>query len=181
MIRVFIGRDHLLDLGVVKIGTLLFMCIGLLSGCGNQEALETNRKKLMDGLEDHKIKQVTEEQIHATAYTEGQRIVNQLNQQTTAYWSSDNGREQLDSINKALDHIGIEFLMESSPNSLISGDERALLEAYVYSHEQGQNLHDNVQGTEGDVLLYTYPVISEGSFAGMWSVQLSRKTLVRNF
>lgn len=147
--------------------------------CGAPGEQDANRQKLLDGLSDHKIKRVTEEQIHAAAYQEGNAIVENFQDFELSYWQTQSGQNTLDSLNEVLGHGGFKLISDLTPASNVNGDEVALMEAYQYSSSQGQNLAENVQGSSGDYLLFTSPVVNEKGFLGMWSLLLSKKTLVR--
>ena len=161
---------------------LLFPVLLLvIAGCGTASEQEVNRKKLLDGLNDHRIKRVTEEQIHSEAYSQGDHIVDilEMEHDDTEYWLTLNGEAFLDSLNTSVAHGGIDLLTQNSPLSEINEDQRALLEAYQYSSNQGQLPGENVQTFQDDYLLYTSPVIRDSVFVGMWSILMSKKTLVR--
>ena len=152
------------------------------TGCGSASDQEVNRKKLLEGLNDHRIKRVTEEQIHSEAYAQGQHIVDILNmeQRDSEFWMMPNGQAFLDSLNELVSHDGIDLLTQNSPSTEINTEERALLDAYQYSSEQGQLPGGNVQAFQENYLLYTSPVIRDSVFVGMWRIRLLKKTIVRN-
>ena len=145
---------------------LLAILLLAVSACGTPSEQEVNRKKLIEGLNDHRVKRVTEQQIHTEAYAQGKRIVDvlDLKQQDTVFWSSSQGHAFLDSLNRSLAHGGIQLLTKNSMTSEVSEDQQAILEAYQYSNDQGQQPGDNVQTFEEDYLLYTAPIIKEKSF-----------------
>ena len=159
----------------------LFILILLLCGCGNATEHEATRKKLLDGLQDHRIKRVTQEQIHSAAYREGQRVIDILEKENreNTFWMTAEGKDFLDSLNRRLDHGGIALLSATTTLTEISAEQLALLEAYQYSSDQGQRPGDNVQTTQGDYLMYTSPVLKDDTLMAMWSIFLSRKTLVQ--
>lgn len=158
---------------------VLFLTV---SGCGTASEQEVNRKKLIEGLNDHRVKRVTEQQIHTEAYVQGKQIVEvlDLKQQDTLFWSSSQGRAFLDSLNGSFAHGGIQLLTKNFAAPEVNQDQQAILEAYQYSSDQGQLPGDNVQSFEDDYLLYTAPIIKDNVFIGMWSIKLSRKELVRS-
>ncbi len=160
---------------------LVYLFLFVLTACGAQEEQEANRKKLIEGLKDQKVKRVTEEQVHTAAYQEGNQLVQLLESRTgndLSWPETAPGKSYMDSLNQATGHGGIAFLSANSEN--MDEDQSALWEAYQYSAEQGQPVGENVQTASGDYLLYTYPVTQEGNLKGMWSLMLSRKSLIRN-
>ena len=179
----FVSSGNWLILSMVRSGTLQLLVLWLIAiGCGNPADQEAARKQLVDGLKDHKVTRVTQDQIHSAAYLEGQQIIDIITgkNQEIAAWNTPYGRQYLDSLNEARGHDGIELLSEATPSSAITENERALFEAYQYSTEQGQIPGDNVQRLQDEYLLYTFPIVEDSVFIGMWSLQLSKKTLIRN-
>lgn len=161
----------------------VYVIILILAGCWAPTEQQANRQKLMEGLKDQKVKRVTEEQIHTAAYQEGNRIIQSLKTKYRGDFSwpeSTPGKEFTDSLNAALNHGGIRFFSLTTAQNELDTDQAALWEAYQYSTEQGQPIGENVQNSTEDYLLYTYPEVDQEKFAGMWSIMLSRKTLVRN-
>lgn len=161
---------------------LFYLVILLLFACGDPSEQQANREKLIQGLDDHKVKQVTEEQIHSAAYQVGDQIIDLLNagSEDVQYWQSTAGQQFLDSLNTEMNHGGIKLIPEDTPAGDLTGNEKALFEAYLYSEEQGENLNQNVQSIGDQYLLYTYPVVQGKEFLGMWSLLLARKALVRD-
>jgi hypothetical protein len=161
----------------------VYLIILILAGCWAPTEQQANRQKLMEGLKDQKIKRVTEEKVYTAAYQEGSRIVESLRDKSRGnlLWSeSKSGKEYTDSLNAALSHGGIRFFSLTTDQNELDTDQKALWEAYQYSTEQDQPIVENVQTSSDDYLLYTYPEVKQGEFSGMWSILLSRKTLVRN-
>ena len=156
----------------------LYFCLLILWACGDPTEQQANREKLIEGLNDHRVKRVTEEQILSAAFAEGKRIMRQIDSvsREAAFWNSAEGRHWLDSVNTFFEHGGIKLVMTTGG---LSPTEAALLEAYQYSTEQGESLSENVQGISEQYVLYTHPVVEQQEFRGMWSLLLSRRTLIR--
>jgi len=152
---------------------LLYILLIVLSCCNTQEAQEANRQKLIEGLDDHRVKRVTEEQVMAAAFSEGKRFVGIL-------LENEAGEKEYfaDSLSKATSHGAFSYVKTGAALPSESR-ELALWEAYEYSIEQSQPVKDNVQNLSDDQLLYTYPVTIDGQLQGMWALKLSRKTLIR--
>ena len=156
---------------------LLFLII---LGCGNPGEQQANREKLIEGLDDHKIKRVTEDQIISAAYEQGNQIVDQLSVRAGDTLSQISiSQSWLDSLSSALNHQEIKLITPETPVSALSEYESALFDAYQFSARQGQVLKPNVQTVGDQFLLYTYPLEREQQLLGMWSILLSRKTLIR--
>lgn len=152
-----------------------------LLGCGDPSEQQATRQKLIEGLDDHKIKRITEDQILSAAYREGEKLVIQLDSLSgNDPLQPSFDRSKFDSLNDAVHHQGIRLVTFETPVSELSQHESALLEAYRYSAEQGQSLNQNVQIIDDQSLLYTHPLVRDNEFLGMWSLLLSRKTLVRD-
>ncbi len=159
-----------------------FFLIFLLS-CGDVAEKQAIRNKTKDGLRDHRIVRITEDQIINEAFIQGDNIIRQLEQQSKdfEYWQTVDGQSVLDSINRSIGHLGFFVISVAESPEKLSKEETALLEAYQYSSENGQDIHENLQSIEGDYLLFTLPISREGVFVGMWSLRLSKKNLIRNF
>jgi len=152
-----------------------------LASCGDPAEQQANREKLIEGLDDHKIKKVTEEQILSAAYQHGNRIIDLLDSlYGDSLYRASMSRLQLDSLNGVMNHQGFKLVTLATPLAELSEYELALFEAYQYSAQQGQTLNQNVQSIGDQYLLYTHPMVREKEFLGMWSFLLSRKTLIRN-
>ena len=150
-------------------------------GCGELNDNQANRQKIKDGIKDHQLKRVTKDQIINAAYDQGSNLVIQLEQQSTdiGYWQTSDGQSVLDSMNLSKGHNGFKLIPANEPPDRLSAEEIALMEAYQYSSENGQPDHENVQSIKSG-LLFTSPISNEGEFLGMWSLHLSKKTLIRN-
>ncbi len=159
---------------------LIYLGIAMLLACGDPGEQQANREKLIEGLDDHRVKRVTEEEILAAAFDQGRQIISQLEAQTTdpSFWTNQSGEHRLDSLNSNLGHLGIKMVTVEQSGGLTQA-EAALLDAYSYSAQQGEMPGDNVQNTSQNIL-YTKPVFDEQELIGMWSITLSKKTLVRN-
>ena len=155
----------------------------VLFSCVSPSEQQANKEKLLEGLKDHQVVRVTEEQIMAAAFEEGQEILDLIDSASTdlEYWDSAIGLQYLDSLNNAFDHGSIKMVATGYPTDDLGAEEMALLEAYLYSAEQGETLSNNVQRTaDGQFLLYTSPITGKAQFLGMWSIYISKKTLIRN-
>ncbi|GJM30543.1 MAG: hypothetical protein DHS20C17_31780 [Cyclobacteriaceae bacterium] len=165
------------------ISRFIYLLLIFLISCGAPDEQQANRQKLIEGLKDHKVKRATEDQVHSAAYQEGRRLTNYLNEKSggdLSWPSTASGKQYLDSLSTANNHGAFIFIASASTQDDLNTTQRALLDAYQFSAEEGHSLSENVQTTPGDFLLYTYPVTHDGQLTGMWSLLLSRKTLIRN-
>lgn len=163
--------------------SILWLLWSVLISCVSPSEQQANKAKLLEGLKDHQVVRVTEEQIMAAAFEEGQKVLDLIDSASTdlEYWNSTIGLQYLDSLNNALNHGSIKMVKPDSLTDDLGNEEMALLEAYLYSAEQAETLSNNVQRTaDGQFLLYTSPITSEEQFLGMWSMYISKKTLIRN-
>ncbi|MDX1627372.1 MAG: hypothetical protein R3345_01665 [Fulvivirga sp.] len=140
----------------------LFILCSFLLACGGSLSDE-QRKALKEEMEAREIKKVKEEDIVARSFELGKAIYqNHINNS--------------DSLVKALNAT----ILWLEPTDSGGGDlEKQLLEAYVYSFEQGEKLSHNVQ-RDSEVMLYTMPVVSEESFEGIYVIRIPRKEVVLN-
>ena len=160
----------------------IYLVLTGIFACGDPSEQQANRQKLIEGLDDHKIKRVTNEELHAAAYQEGSRIVGLLTETSFnfEYWNTAGGLDFLDSLNTVLNHGGIQLITGDTPTNELNADQIALMEAYEYSAEQGVAAQENVQGNSGPYLLYTYPLSNDDRYFGLWSILISKKALIRN-
>ena len=160
-----------------------YLIASMVFACVSPSEQQANKEKLMEGLKDHQVVRVTEDQVHAAAFDEGNRILNLIDSYSRAftYWNTADGQQVLDSLNSAMNHGGIKLVLPDAPSGELSEEEMALVDAYQYSAEQGEIPDHNVQRTDqGQYLLYTFPVITDNQYQGMWSISISRKALIRN-
>lgn len=150
--------------------------------CGDLSEKQANRQMIKDGIKDHQLKRVTEDQIITAAYDQGNIIVKQLEQlsKELSYWQTSEGLSVMDSITMATGHDGFRLIFVNELSHTLRNEETALIEAYEYSSDNGQPVHQNVQNIDGQSLLFTSPLSKDDKFLGMWSLYLSRKTLIRN-
>lgn len=160
---------------------LIYSLLLVLIGCGKVKEQRFDSQRLTEGLKDQEVKRVTDDQIYTAAYNEGLSIVSALEGKSDnlAYWQGENGQDFLDSLSTALNHGGIKLITESTGESM-NAEEKALFEAYQYSNARGDPVKENVQSLQGEYLLFNSPLIPEDEFVGMWSILLSKKTLIRN-
>jgi len=160
-----------------------FFISPLVVGCGGLDEQQANSQKIKDGMKDHEITRVTEDQIINAAYEQGTQLLDIIEQQSNdmLYWNTSSGLKALDSTNQAMEHMGIRLISNKEATLDLLPEESALFEAYEYSITNGQPVTENVQRTEGDFLLFTAPAASiDGTFTGMWSFRLAKRTLIRN-
>ena len=161
---------------------LYFLILPLVVSCGGLSDQQANSQKIKDGMKDHVITRVTQDQIINAAYEQGGQLLVIVEQQSIdmGYWDSPAGKKALDSTNQAMGHMGIRLISSKETTLDLLPEESALYEAYEYSLTNSQPVSENVQSTDGDFLLFTAPAAVDGSFAGMWSFRLAKKTLIRN-
>jgi hypothetical protein len=167
---------------MIKVTMVYYIGLLFIFGCGDLSEQQANHQRIKDGIIDRKIKRVTEDQIISAAYDQGNILVKQLDQLSTdvTYWLTPDGQSVLDSMNLAMGHEGFRLVLIKKPPYELLTQEAALLEAYQYSIDNGHPVNQNVQDIEGQYLLFTFPISNNGEFLGMWSIRLSRKTLIRN-
>jgi len=161
---------------------MLFFLFLFLVGCGRLSEQQANSQKIKEGLEDHSIKRVTEDQIITEAHEQGSYLVDLLEQQSKdiSFWQSPDGRKVLDSTNQAMGHYKIQLIPLRASTKELLPEESSLIEAYLYSLENDQPIHENVQNIQDDFLLFTSPINSNNEFVGIWSFHLSRKAIIRS-
>ena len=159
-----------------------FLIVPLIVGCSGLSDQQANSQKIKEGMRDHEIKRVTQDQIINAAYDQGRQLLGFVEQQSVdmGYWNTPAGIKALDSTNRATGHMGIRLISSKETALDLSAEESALFEAYEYSIANSQPVSENVQSTDGDFILFTAPSAVDGTFAGMWSFRLAKKTLIRN-
>ena len=115
------------------------------------------------------------------AFERGDSIQQQLhllNDGTWEHWTTDKGRQQMDSVGRVHEGVTIAFIASQNHNLQPQEIELQLLDAYQYSHSQGQSIGSNVQLIDEDAVLYTSPVIANGELKGMWSIVQSKGGII---
>jgi hypothetical protein len=178
----FVGPDISLILDMGKQFLFYFLILPLVISCAELSNQQANSQKMKDGMKDHVITRVTQDQIINAAYEQGAQLLVIVEQQSIdmGYWDSPAGKKALDSTNQAMGHMGLRLISSKETTLDLLPEESALYEAYEYSLANSQSASENVQNTEGEFLLFTAPAAVDGSFAGMWSFRLAKKTLIRN-
>ncbi len=163
--------------------SILWVLWLLLVGCVSPSEQQANKEKLLEGLKDHQVIRVTQEQIMTAALTEGQQILAKIDSVSndSDSWKTVSGRQLLDSLSSVLGHGNIKMVTASSAPADLGPEESAIWDAYLYSAEQNETITENVQRTgDGQFILYTSPITQDADLKGMWSVLVSKKTLIRN-
>lgn len=153
----------------------LLLIIFCVFACDNKLSDE-QRKAMRENMELHKIRKISDAEITEAAYTEGRRIITDLEQaakdstKLNATISSCNGRVRL--------------IRPGKDNALAV--EQQLVDAYLADESGG--VQDNIQkirrnNVDTDSILYTKPALvklPDGSerLEGIWSIWLSRKEII---
>ena len=156
----------------------LFLILLVLGACSDKKVDTTFIQKEMKARE---VKVVPEAKILQTAMSIGNRIAKELQNIPFGEHTNTGLIEYNEPVQQKLllEDISIRALSFESETQSMHEKERQLLEAYLYNIENGLPLEANVQQlNEGETLLYTVPLVREGSPLGMWSVKIPRKTVV---
>ena len=91
---------------------LYFLILPLVVSCGGLSDQQANSQKIKDGMKDHVITRVTQDQIINAAYEQGGQLLVIVEQQSIdmGYWDSPAGKKALDSTNQAMGHMGIRLI-----------------------------------------------------------------------
>lgn len=139
-------------IAVICIACLSFACGGGLS--------DDQRKALKNELEQREIKKIPEEDIVEATFKQGRKFL--------TYYQA--GADSL------LREIDARILKKN--DSTASEVEWNLLEAYKYSMTQGAQPSENVQ-RDGEVMVYTMPLIENDMFVGIYVIRIPRRTIVQ--
>ncbi len=113
---------------------------------------------------------------------------------------SDNDIDIIDSLSRS-HATDITFIsaVDASALEQASPKEKEVFEAYLYNVEEGLEMRDNIQKINDSTLLYTRPLLrplmevlqekdsvsrdfsDKKAMAGMWSLRISRKEIIRRF
>ncbi|MTI22484.1 hypothetical protein E1176_15740 [Fulvivirga sp. RKSG066] len=146
----------------MKSNVYMLLCLLLLASCGGSISDE-QRKSLQQEMKDREIKKVQEEDIVAKTFELGKEIHRQ-------YLSGN------DSLQKTLK---TDLYIIEKGDSVEKKKDWEIFEAYEYSLTNGAPLSDNVQ-RDGEEMIYTYPLVIEDEFAGIYVIRIPRKQLVLN-
>ena len=154
---------------------LYLACILLVVACGSESEKEANRRQLREGLAANKVKRVVPAQIMEGAYELGNEIASATQKSLTKHlqealtqgnligaiaYCNLNALPITDSLSKQYNaDIRRVSLQTRNPKNHPDEMERSLLEAYAYTHGQGQALEDNVQRLEEGAYLYNKPIV----------------------
>ncbi len=151
------------------------------SACGDLSEQRANHEKIREGIKQQEIKRVTSDQILSAAYQKGAEVLTPLlkePQKSSAHWEG-SGKVQIDSVSEANHPYKVLWVPHHSINSsLYSDTQNQILDAYLYSFEQGQVLAENVQTLDDNTLWYTQPYIVNDSLQGIWGVTLNKRDLI---
>jgi uncharacterized membrane protein len=153
----------------------------LLAACGGSLS-EEQRKKLHEGMEDHKITQVSDTEIVTAAMDEGRSVFDALEK------SKFDGPVSLRLARER--KVKIRFIAPGSGDALEV--ENQIIQAYIVGAVTGAT-QDNIQklrsGTatslqDYDTLLYSRPVVTsqpDGSVnvEGVWNIYVAKRDIVR--
>jgi uncharacterized membrane protein len=153
----------------------------LLAACGGSLS-EEQRKKLHDGMEDHKITKVSDTEIVTAAMDQGRSVFNALEK------SKFDGPVSLRLARER--KVKIRFITPGSGDALEV--ENQIIQAYIVGAVTGAT-QDNIQklrsGTatslqDYDTLLYSRPVVTslpDGSVnvEGVWNIYVAKRDVVR--
>ena len=155
--RYFLSKDAMKKLMIVLM---------ILTSCGGK-LTDEQRKKLKEGMENQKIRKISEARITDAAFVMGRSIVRQLGEVSGA----------------SLEKIAaVKIRQLRDDDKTLSGIEKQITEAYAAGASSGE-VGDNVQRLGQDSLLYTKPVLTErpdGSheFNYAIGIRMSRKQVV---
>ncbi|HTF16655.1 MAG TPA: hypothetical protein VK658_01210 [Chryseolinea sp.] len=154
----------------------------LLAACGGS-LTDEQRKKLHEGMEDHKITQVSDNEIVTAAMDEGRRVFDTLEKSHFDIPTSQRiARER---------KVKVRFITPGTSDALEV--ENQIIQAYIVGSVTGAT-QDNIQklrsGTSTDLqdydtLLYSRPIVTsqpDGSVNvdGVWNIYLAKRDIVRS-
>jgi hypothetical protein len=153
----------------------------LLGACGDFSEQRANHEKIREGIKQQEIKRVTSDQILAAAYKKGAAILEPLQAEpsmNSAYWEGP-GKNRIDSVNQANQSYLVSWVpLQKINGSQYSETQRQILDAYLYSFEQGQALAENVQTLDENTFWYTKPYLLEENLQGFWAITLYKRDLI---
>jgi len=142
-------------IAVICISCLYMSCGGGLS--------DEQRKALKNELEEREIRKIPEEDIVEATFKKGRKLLAQYQA----------GADTL------LNKLEVDARILKKNDSTTSKVEWELLEAYKYSMTQGAQPAENVQ-RDGEVMVYTMPLIENNMFEGIYVIRIPRKTIVQD-
>ncbi len=165
---------------------------------------QIDREAIKEEMEQREIRRILPAEIVEAAYERGAMLSEQaLNLCVETYQPSEQEAQALvspealltiDSLAQ-LENVSIRWVDKTSDLSQLIEKERQLWEAYLYNVEKNLPLNDNVQKLGDEAFVYTKPLVldsvllqelpgneslEEPSFLGMWSIQMSKKTLIQS-
>ena len=160
---------------------LLFLAIALTS-CGGGTLTDEQRKKMREGIEDIKIKQVSDAEIVTAAMDDGRRVFDAMEKANFDAQAKDRiARES---------KVKVRYIKPGTTDALEV--ENQIIQAYIVGSVTGAT-QDNIQKLRSgaatslqdyDSLLYSRPVVAnqpDGSvnILGVWNIYLAKKEVVK--
>lgn len=154
--------------------TKWLVVLSILVGCGGSLSDE-QRKKVKEGLEQNKVKKVSEAQITDEAFREGRAIAAVLEKRDPSMVNL----ALIDSLEKAFQ---VEVLNMQPNDSLLRAVEQRIIEAYTTGSDI-TSMSDNIQRMGADSLLYTKPIMIQNldgavAFSKALGVRMLKKNVI---
>ncbi|WKN45111.1 hypothetical protein [Tunicatimonas pelagia] len=182
---------------MIRYSVLLLLVI--ISACGGTGEQRVDTTAVQEEMAQREPKRVTPEQVTEAAYQQGGSMAQQMLSLLTKQYQEEKleidfvAYLQNQSVHTFAGEATIHWIPVSTQASDLPEKEQQILEAYRYSQEQQQELIGNVQRIGQDTLLYTHPVTLNDSLRvqlalpadtaqillGMWSIYISKKTIVQ--
>lgn len=168
---------------------------------GNQQI---DREAIKEEMEQREVRRILPAEIVEAAYERGALLSDQAldlcvetyqpSKQEARALVSPKALIAIDSLAQS-ENVSIRWVDKTSDLSQLVEKERQLWEAYLYNVENNLPLNDNVQKLGDEAFVYTKPLVldsalmqelpgneslEEPSFLGMWSIQMSKKTLIQS-
>ncbi|QSE98026.1 hypothetical protein [Fulvivirga lutea] len=126
----------------------------------DQKLSKEQRQELRDKMESREIKKISQDEIYKKALDEGRKVMKLVNSRTA-----------VDSLEET---CLCQITFHSSAENL-EGKSKSVYEAYEYD-PSGE---DNIQKQEGELLIYSNPVIQSDSLKGVWFIEFQKKEIVK--
>ncbi len=169
------------ELSALARAAMLFLAVALTS-CGGGTLTDEQRKKMREGIEDIKIKQVSDAEIVTAAMDDGRRVFDALEKSNF----DTQAKERIARDAK----VKVRYIKPGTNDALEV--ENQIIQAYIVGSVTGAT-QDNIQKLRSgaatslqdyDSLLYSRPIVAnqpDGSvnILGVWNIYLAKKEVVK--
>lgn len=183
---------------------LIILLLAVTTACDNSSSQqEIDRQAVMEEMEQREVRRILPADLVEAAYLKGREISSKADAvvwdnyslaDDTLFDASQaikiQAYQTIDSLEEA-NEVEVNYVNLRTDTSTLVSKELQLWEAYLYNVENDLPLNDNVQRLGDDRYLYTKPIFLEEKvnhttsdnskfFAGMWSIVISKKTLIQS-